>query len=94
MNKQSTIGNTMIRDVIIRAKRPSYEFREQQRMCCFTVALASIAIIWVCTVCCLCIRACAPDPVPAYSICEACGQVIGDEDHGRCQGTEVAYGSK
>jgi hypothetical protein len=35
-------------------------------------------------------RGCAPDPVVADCLCEQCGEVITDADHGRCQGTEVA----
>ncbi len=37
-------------------------------------------------------RGCNSEPVAAYSMCEQCGQVIEDADHGRCQNTEVAYG--
>ena len=92
MNKQPMINNTMIRDCIIRAKRPSSEFRQQQRLCCFAVAVSSTALLGLCAVACLILRSCASDPVPAYSICEQCGQVITAEDHGRCQYQEVAYG--
>lgn len=36
-------------------------------------------------------RGCVPDPVVADSICDGCGAIITDADHGRCQDTEVAY---
>ena len=89
MNKQPMINNTMIRDCIIRAKRPSYEFRQQQRMCCFAVAVSSTALLGLCAVACLILRTCSPDPVPAYSMCEQCGELIGATDHGRCQADKV-----
>lgn len=90
--------NVMLRDVIIRAQRPGYEFRDQQRMHCAAIALASAAVIGLVALGSLIIKSCSHDPVPAYSICEQCGQVIGSEDHGRCDltrshgGTVVAYG--
>ena len=37
-------------------------------------------------------RGCEKAPAVADSICEECGAIITDADHGRCQGTEVAYG--
>ena len=91
MNKQPTITNTMIRDCIIRAQRPSYKFRQQQRLCCFAVAVSSTALLGLCAVACLIMRSCAPNPVPAYSICEQCGHVITAADHGACMTTEVAH---
>lgn len=35
-------------------------------------------------------RGCSPAPAVADSICEQCGEIITDADHGRCQSTEVA----
>jgi hypothetical protein len=37
-----------------------------------------------------CVRGCTHEPVAAYSLCEQCGELIGDADHGRCQAQEVA----
>ncbi len=37
-------------------------------------------------------RGCNSEPMAAYSMCEECGAIITDADHGRCQGSEVAYG--
>jgi hypothetical protein len=82
--------NIMLRDVIIRAKRPSYEFRNEQRMQCAAISLLSAAVIGLVALGCLVVKSCAPEHLPAYSLCEQCGEIIGAADHGRCQGTEVA----
>lgn len=93
MNQQSsTINNTMIRDCIIRAKRPSYEFRQQQRATSALVTLAAFAIIGFVSICACIFKGCSPDPVPAYSLCEQCGELIGDGQQGSCfshRGTEA-----
>jgi hypothetical protein len=91
MNQQPMINNTMIRDCIIRAKRPSYEIRQQQRLCCFAVAVSSTALLGLCAVACLILRSCSPDPVPAYSMCEQCGQIITAEHHGACTADVVVF---
>lgn len=45
------------------------------------------------------VKGCSPDPVPAYSMCEACGEIIGASDHGQCvshggtEATELAVSS-
>lgn len=36
-------------------------------------------------------RGCSPAPAVADCLCEGCGAIITDADHGRCQDTEVAY---
>ena len=90
MNNQPMINNTMIRDCIIRAKRPSYEFRQQQRATSALVTLAAFAIIGLVSICACIFKGCSPDPVPAYSMCEQCGQVITDADHGQCRPLELA----
>lgn len=82
----------MIAEVIQQAQQPGYEFREREKqhsamitiLCFLSIGLA-VGLAFLC-------RSCAPDPVAAYSICEDCGAVIADTDHGRCQATEVAYG--
>jgi len=52
-------------------------------LCGLMIALTILGSLFV--------RGCRPEPVAAC-ICEECGQIIGSEDHGRCQSTEVAYG--
>lgn len=80
----------MIAEIIHRAERPGYEFREREKqhsamitiLCFLSIGLA-VALAFLC-------RSCSPEHVPAYSICEQCGEIIGAADHGRCQATEVA----
>lgn len=36
------------------------------------------------------VRGCHPAPAVADCICEECGQIIADSDHGRCHTMEVA----
>lgn len=91
MSQSSMIDNAMIRDIIIRAKKPSDKYRDEQRMFALTVCMVCTLGIGLTALACLVIRGCSPDPVPAYSMCEQCGELIGATDHGRCQGTEVAH---
>jgi len=65
--------------------------RERERM-------ASAMICAICTgvgigifICCLIARGCAPKPVAAYSMCEQCGQIITDADHGACTADVVVF---
>jgi len=58
--------------------------RERERM-------AAAMICAICTgagicifICCLIAKGCTPEPVAAYSLCEQCGEVITDADHGQC----------
>lgn len=88
----------MIAEIIQRAQRPSYEYREREKqhsatvtvLCCLSIGLA-VGLAFLC-------RSCSPAPVPAYSMCEQCGQVIGAGQQGSCfshrgtESTEVAYG--
>lgn len=79
----------MIAEIIQRAERPGYEFREREKqhsaiitaLCFLSIGLA-VALAFLC-------RSCSPDPVPAYSMCEQCGELIGATDHGRCQDDKV-----
>jgi len=81
-----------IAEIITRAQSPSYEFRDSEKQNSAMITLVCGIVIVLAVAFAFCCRGCSADPVPAYSMCEQCGQVIGDADHGRCQGTEVAYG--
>jgi len=91
MSQSSMIDNAMIRDIIIRAKKPSDKYRDEQRMFALTVCMVCTLGIGLTALACLAIRGCASDPVAAYSLCEQCGEIIGATDHGACQSAEVAY---
>jgi len=63
--------------------------RERERMASAMICALCTGVWIVVFICCLIVRGCAPEPVAAYSICEQCGEVITDEDHGRCQESGV-----
>ena len=80
-----------IQQIIIRANRPSYEFRDKEKQASAMVTLLCGIVLALAVAFAFCCKSCAPDPVAAYSMCEQCGEVITGSDHGRCHGTEVAH---
>ena len=85
-------SRTCIERIIASANtRTSYYYREREREAAALTMMVCAALIGLCAFGCLVFKGCQPSPAVADSICEQCGEIITDADHGRCQDTEVAY---
>jgi hypothetical protein len=76
--------------IVSRGDRTSYKYRDQAKQNSAMISLLCGMLIGLTVLGCFFLKSCAPDPVCAYSLCEGCGELITDADHGRCQATEVA----
>ena len=84
-------SRTCIERIIASANtRTSYYYREREREAAALTMMVCVALIGLLAFGCLIFKGCQPSPAVADCLCEQCGQVITDADHGRCQGTEVA----
>jgi hypothetical protein len=76
--------------IVSRGDRTSYKYRDQAKQNSALISLLCGMVIGLTVLGCFLCKSCAPDPVCAYSLCEGCGEMITDADHGRCQAQEVA----
>jgi len=81
--------NNQIQEVI-RKGSISYEYRDQQKgASALTAAICGIAI-GVILLGTAFVRGCSTGPAVADCLCEGCGEVIAETDHGQCLSMEVA----
>lgn len=78
--------------IISRGGSPAerYTFRDQEKQNSALVTFLCGIVIGLTVFGCFICKSCAPDQVAAYSLCEDCGEMIADADHGRCMAQEVA----
>lgn len=70
--------------------RTSYQKRYQEKQNSALISLLCGLLLGLTVLGCFLCKSCAAHPVCAYSLCEGCGEMITDMDHGRCQAQEVA----
>lgn len=87
MNKQYIANQIITRGG---SSAEPYTFRDQAKQNSALISLLCGVLLGLTVLGCFCCKSCAAEPVIAYSLCEGCGELITDADHGRCLAQEVA----